>query len=303
MKNTILITGIALFTSVISLAQASFQGQATYETKTNVEAFTKNMPRPQGMNITPEMEAQMKERMRKAMEKTFVLTFDKTNSIYKEQEKLDATGNDNQRGMRMMMNSISGGGGTYFKDVKEKTYTVDKDFMGKEFLVKDTLTSFNWKMTGETKKIGDYTVYKATAVIPVDASDMRNLRPAPQGQENSKDTKKDVKDKESKTNFFASVEIPKEKTITAWYTPEVPVNQGPDVYWGLPGLILEVSDGTTITVCTKIAINPKDKVEIKAPKKGKAITQKEFNETVVKKMQEMRDQFQNGGNRQGPPRF
>ena len=303
MKNSILLTGIALFTTAITMAQSSFQGQATYETKTNIEAFTKNMPRPQGMNITPEMEAQMKDRMRKAMEKTFVLSFNKTSSIYKEEEKLEASGNDNQRGMRMMMNSMSGGGGTYFKDVKEKSYSVDKEFMGKEFLVKDTLTTYKWQMTGETKKIGDYTVYKATAVIPVDASDMRNLRPAPQGKDATKDAKKEENSNGTRTNFFASMELPKDKTITAWYTPEIPVNLGPDIYWGLPGLILEVSDGTTITVCTKIALNPKDKVEIKAPKKGKTISQKEFNETVLKKMQEMRDQFQNGGNRQGPPRF
>lgn len=304
MKNNIILAGVAMFFTSIAMAQSSFQGQATYETKTNIEAITKNMPRPQGMNITPEMEAQMKDRMRKAMEKTFILTFDKSTSIYKEQEKLEVAGNDTQRGgMRMMMNSMTGGGGTFFRDVKEKIYIVDKEFMGKEFLVKDTLTTYKWQMTGETKKIGDYTAYKATATIAVDASDMRNLRPAPQNQNAGKDTKKEEKSKETNTNFFASMELPKNKTITAWYAPEIPINQGPDSYWGLPGLILEVSDGTTITVCTKVALNPKDKVEIKAAKKGKTISQKEFNETVVKKMQEMREQFQNGGNRQGPPRF
>jgi GLPGLI family protein len=39
-----------------------------------------------------------------------------------------------------------------------------------------------------------------------------------------------------------NLEIPKDVTITAWYT-EIQVNQGPENYWGLPGLILEINDG------------------------------------------------------------
>ncbi len=46
-------------------------------------------------DITPEMQKQIEERMRKMFEKTFILNFDKTASIYKEEEKLDAPG---QRG-------------------------------------------------------------------------------------------------------------------------------------------------------------------------------------------------------------
>lgn len=306
MKNKFLITSFTLLTHAFIFAQATFVGQATYESKTSVDAMTKNMPRPRGMNLTPEMEAQMKERMRKAFEKTYILNFDRTSSTYKEQEKLEA-GAENQRGMRMMMSSVTGGGGTYFKDVKEKQYTVDKEFMGKEFLVVDTLTNYKWQMTGETKKIGDYTAYKATAIIKSDASDFRNFRPTADNKSNEADKNGDKKESEkegAKTNFFGAIELPSEKTITAWYTPEIPVNQGPDSYWGLPGLILEVNDGVTTILCTKIAINPKEKIEIKAPKKGKAITQQEFNDIMMKKMKEMREQFQNGGgNRQGPPRF
>jgi GLPGLI family protein len=88
-------------------------------------------------------------------------------------------------------------------------------------------------------------------------------------------------------------ELPKEITITAWYTPEIPVNQGPEGYWGLPGLILEVNDGKTVILCSKVVLNSKDKVEIKAPNNGKEISQKEYDETVTKKMQEMQEM--NGG--------
>ena len=93
------------------------------------------------------------------------------------------------------------------------------------------------------------------------------------------------------------IEVPKEVVVTAWYTPEIPVNQGPEGYWGLPGLILEVNDGKTVILCSKIVLNPKEKVEIKAVSKGKVVSQKEFDEIMIKKMEEFRDMNQSrGGN-------
>jgi GLPGLI family protein len=93
--------------------------------------------------------------------------------------------------------------------------------------------------------------------------------------------------------------MPKETVITAWYTPEIPVNQGPENYWGLPGLILEVNDGKTVILCSKVVLNPKVKTEIKAATKGKVTTQKEFDETVIKKMEEFRDMNQGRGENGG----
>ena len=271
--------------SVVSMNAQDFQGLAVYESKTSTSDFKGNL----GGNreITPEMQKNIEERMKKMMEKTFVLNFDKTASIYKEQEKLDAPG-QNGTGMRMMSSMMGGGGNTY-KNVKEKTYSVDKEFMGKEFLVKDSLPKLEWKMESETKQIGGYTCYKATAVKPASQSDFRNFRPK------KDEAKKD--EKEKTTNLMDSFEMPKEVTITAWYAPEIPINQGPENYWGLPGLILEVSDGKTVILCSKVVLNAKEKVAIKAPTKGKVISQKEYDETVTKKMEEMREQFKNGGGR------
>ena len=94
-------------------------------------------------------------------------------------------------------------------------------------------------------------------------------------------------------------EMPKEIVITAWYSPEIPVNQGPENYWGLPGLILEVNDGKTSILCSKIVLNSKDKVEIKAPTKGKQVTQKEYDEIVKNKMEEMKEMYGGRGGRGG----
>ena len=101
--------------------------------------------------MTPDIQKRIEEGMKSMFEKTFILNFDKAASIYKEQEKLDSPGQGG--GMRMMMSSMTGGGGTFYKNVKDKSYVVDKDFMGKEFLVKDSLPNLKWKMEGETRVI------------------------------------------------------------------------------------------------------------------------------------------------------
>ena len=290
--NKLFYTSLFLLAFITSNAQKDFQGMAVYESKTSTSDFKSRI---QGnKEITPDMQKMIEERMKKMFEKTFILNFDKSASIYKEEEKLDAPG-DKQGGMRMMSNMM-GGGGTYYKNVKDKNYTVDKEFMGKEFLVKDSLPKLNWKMESETRMIGGYNCFKATAVRPVSKSDFKNYRLKKDDDKKEGEVKKEDNDK--KTNFMDDIEIPKEITITAWYTPEIPVNQGPESYWGLPGLILEVNDGKTTILCSKVVLNAKEKVEIKAPTNGKVISQKEYDETVVKKMQEMSEMNEGRGGMQ-----
>ena len=246
------------------------------------------------------MQKQIEKRMKKMFERTFILNFDKTASIYKEEEKLDAPGGQ-QQGGRMMM-SMMGGGGTHYKNAKNKQYVVDKEFFGKEFLIKDSLPKYEWKLEGESKKIGNYTCFKATAVVKVSESDFRNFRFRNRNNE-KEEGKKAETEKDSvnakKTNFTDDWEMPKENVITAWYCPEIPVNQGPENYWGLPGLILEVNDGKTVILCSKLVLNSKEKVEIKPASKGKEVTQKEYDEIVKKKMEEISEMNSGpgGGNR------
>jgi GLPGLI family protein len=251
---------------------------AVYESKTSLGD---DMMKMSGKDITPEMKKMVEDRKKEMFEKTFVLNFDKTASIYQEEEKLDAPGTN--PGMKMI-SSFLGGGGKQYKNIKEKDLLIEKEIFGKEFLVSDSLPQIKWKMEGETKKIGSYTCYKATAVVPVDQSNLLNYKPKKGAEEELK--KKSEKELRS-TNFMEMVEMPKDKTITAWYAPEIPVSQGPESYWGLPGLILEVSDGKTMILCSKVVINPKEKAEIKAPKKGQKVTQAEFAEIMAKKVQEL----------------
>jgi GLPGLI family protein len=91
--------------------------------------------------------------------------------------------------------------------------------------------------------------------------------------------------------------MPKETVFTAWYTLGITVSQGLENYWGLPVLLLEVNDGKTVILYSKVVLNPKVKSEIKASIKGKVTSQKEFDETVLKKLEEFREMNQGrGGN-------
>ncbi|WP_026711021.1 GLPGLI family protein [Flavobacterium filum] len=292
--KTIVVTLLTFFAAVISVFAQDFQGMAVYESKTSTADMTAGFSG--NREITPEMQKMFQERMKAAFEKTFILNFDKSASIYKEEEKLDAPG---QGGGMRFMTSMMGGGGTHYKNVKEKMFTVDKEFFGKEFLVKDSLPKYEWKLEGETKQIGNYTCYKATAVRPVTQSDFRNFRRKAEDKKDEKAEGEKKKEEAKTTNFMDGWEMPKEISITAWYTPEIPINQGPENYWGLPGLILEVTDGKTVVLCSKIVLNTKEKKEIKAPKNGKVVTQAEYDKIVMEKMNEMREMNQGQGGRGG----
>ncbi|MEN9326091.1 MAG: hypothetical protein RI943_512, partial [Bacteroidota bacterium] len=136
-------------------------------------------------------------------------------------------------------------------------------------------------------------------------TDFRNFRrkkeePKKETEEGKVDVKAtEEKKEEKKTNFFAEIDMPKEVTVTAWYCPEIPVNQGPDEYWGLPGLIMEVNDGKTVIMCSKLVLNVKEKIEIKAPTGGDKVTQKEYDDIMIKKMKEMSEMGGGPGSRGG----
>ena len=77
--------------------------------------------------------------------------------------------------------------------------------------------------------------------------------------------------------------------IEAWYAPQIPVRHGPLDYWGLPGLILEVSADNTTMLCSKIVLNPDEIIEFEAPSKGKEVSKNEYQNIITDKMKEFRN--------------
>ena len=260
-----------------ALSAQDFQGIAVYQTKTKIDMDLA------ASGIPADRIKFIEEMMKNQMEKTYILTFNKTASIYKEEEKLDQTVGS-RPGMRF---SMMGGGasGKYYKNIQTKTSAKENEFSGKNFLIKDDLKTYEWKMEQETKMIGENLCFKATTIIEMPA----NANNFSFGRRNN-DNKEEAKKEEEKIEL-----VP----VTAWYSMDIPVSHGPGDYWGLPGLILEINAGNTQIMCTKIVMNPKEKADISEPNKGKVVTQKEYDEMLKVKMKEMQERFQNERQKSG----
>jgi len=273
---------IFLFLIVGAIEAQEFQGKAIYQTKTTLDMDFANS------GIPADRIKMIKERMKSQLEKTYVLTFNKTASIYKEEVQLDQA-SSGRGGMRFMM---MGGGptGDHYKNTQAKISSKENEFSGKNFLIKDSLTIYDWKMEQETKMIGEYMCFKATTVVE------RPMRREFQfGRRNN--TEEDRKEQEKKEKEQENI---KELiNVIAWYTLDIPVNNGPGDYWGLPGLILELKDDNTQIFCTKIVLNPKEKEDLKEPTKGKVVTRQEYDLIVKEKTKEMRERMQNERQKSG----
>lgn len=84
-----------------------------------------------------------------------------------------------------------------------------------------------------------------------------------------------------------------EKDIVAWFTDEIPSNEGPREYHGLPGLVLKVETGTVIIEASDISLS-NDKVTLEVPTKGKKVTRDEFEEIRNEKINSLTGQKQRG---------
>ena len=136
-------------------------------------------------------------------------------------------------------------------------------------------------MQKEQKMIGNYLCFKATAQIEKPKTITSVWSKAEKENDSLKST---VSDKEN-------IEY---STVTAWYTPQIPVSHGPAQYGGLPGLILELNTDTTVMLCTKVVMNPDKKIQISEPTKGEFVTRNEFDNIVEVKVKEMREMWRGG---------
>ena len=70
------------------------------------------------------------------------------------------------------------------------------------------------------------------------------------------------------------------KTTFVWFAPQIPVSFGPKDFNGLPGLVLLVEMKKRTFTASKIVLNPKKKIKIKKPTKGRKETIEEYNKRV-----------------------
>jgi GLPGLI family protein len=248
---------IAIFIVALTMQAQDFQGVATYKSHRKVD-----LKLDEKTSKNPEIAQQIQEQLREQFQQEYTLTFNKHESLYRKNEKL-AKPNPIASGIQITVND---GSDLLYKNIKDNRFTNQTEIYGKQFLIKDSQKNNTWELVNETKNIGEYACFKATF--------------------NEAYTTQTI------TNDGEMESVTQERRTTAWYTPQIPISNGPAEFYGLPGLILEINDGELTLVCTKIIINPSEKVEIEEPKKGKEVTQSEFDKIMEKKNEEMMDQFQ-----------
>jgi len=218
--------------------------------------------------MAPEQMAEIQAQLKKQLDKDYILTFTQTESNWKEAETLGGgPATASSGGMTMVINTGSADKLLY-KNIAEQVYLQEDEMMGKEFLIKDVLEPAEWELTGESKKIGNYTAQKATYSKIIDS---QRFSTGMTEMENVKDT----------------------ISVTAWFTPEIPVSHGPSNYFGLPGLILELQNQGSTLICDRIELNPSaNPVAIELPKKGKVVSKEEFRVVQEEAMKQMMNQYQ-----------
>tara|TARA_R110001592_G_scaffold119604_4_gene322844 strand:- start:2035 stop:2880 length:846 start_codon:yes stop_codon:yes gene_type:complete len=264
LKKTIMLLLGIITAGTLTLNAQNFQGIATYQSARKMGGLS-----IKGDGMSPEMEKQLQESLKKQMQKEYELKFNLTESTWTEVESLEGAPAAASAGGMVMR--FSSGGGTKYKNTAENLFLNETEVFSKPFLVHSELKNREWQLTNETKKIGNYNAQKAIFSEIVERTVISF----------------DNDDKESKVTSDTI-------NIEAWFTPEIPVSQGPDDFWGLPGLIMEISDGKTTYICTKVILNPEEGVKIKKPSKGKKVTPEELKVIQDEKNKEMMEKYSQG---------
>ena len=252
LKKTSVLASFLLSTLIYS---QDFQGVATYKSHRKLDIKMENE--------NAEMNKQIQDQLSKQFQREYTLTFNREESLYKQNEELDKPNPIASSGIQI---KVQEGSDILYKNMKENRFSNQTEIFGKQFLIKDSLPNRKWELLNETKNIGKYTCYKATFKEEYTTQTL------------------------DETNALETVT--KERTTAAWYTPQIPINIGPQDFQGLPGLILEINDGDLTLVCTKIVLNSMAVLEIKEPTKGKEVTQDEFDKIMNKKSEEMMERMQ-----------
>ena len=179
MKKIILFAFLISTTTIFAQTDNAInnQGEIVYITTINLHKQLRGDRAEEIKKIVPEYK-KMKH----------VLYFNETATLYhkkKVEEDVNEADLDQRRGgMRMRM---MGGGENdrFYTDLDEETITNQIDFMGKVFLVQDDWETRQWKLTGETKVIADYTCQKAELVIKIDTTARKEGIPKEVGKENA----------------------------------------------------------------------------------------------------------------------
>lgn len=252
MKKLILLAGVLVSITAANIVFGQATGVITYEVKVNMH---RNIPAErEGMKaMIPEFRTTKQQ-----------LFFNASESIYKpvieDEEEQFSTAGGGGGGMRMTfrMPNVE-----IYMDQNSGKVISKQDFMGKNYLIEDSVTMSPWKFGTETRMIGEYpcnmAYYSRTDTLRIS----RGSEPAEP--------------------------VIRTSEITAWYTTKIRPFLGPDRYNTLPGAVLavDINNGERVLLAKTIELRELKKNELKAPSSGTKITQAEFRKMMEEQMKQM----------------
>ncbi len=172
------------------------------------------------------------------------LYYNKDKSIFKPQENIGIDAETNKRYVRMARILTVGITHTYLYDLKNKEYYEINDYLYNEYIIKTKYNPINWKIMEDTKTINGFKCNKAITF---------------EKRTDRKGVTEDIK-------------------IIAWFAKDLPYSFGPKNYFGLPGLILELHEGSNRIsyLGSRIEFNPDKTIDFIFPKNAEWISKEEF---------------------------
>jgi GLPGLI family protein len=235
MKKLILLAG--LLVGVLAMQTVFAQsGVITYEMKVNLH------------RRIPADRQEMKAMIPEFRTSKFTLAFNQDESLYKSVPEDEEEPFGNGQGVQMRFNMPKSE--TYVR-ASDMKLLQKQDFMGKEYLIDDTVKTSPWKFGTETKTIQGY---------------------------------------ECKQAYYTAEPRPNVKEeITAWYTEKIRPFLGPEQFNTLPGAVLavDVNNGERVYVVQKIELRELKKNEMKIPAGGQKLSRKEYRTLVEEQMRKM----------------
>ncbi|HEX8060603.1 MAG TPA: GLPGLI family protein [Cyclobacteriaceae bacterium] len=242
MKRIIILLGILVSLAAgVDVMSQDAQGVITYEVKVDMH---RRIPKEREAmkSMVPQFRAERQQ-----------LFFNANESLYKKleedsEEEMGSGAAGGGGGMRIVMNSPKV---EIFLSNTDQLRYILQEFMGKEYLIIDTLKVSPWKFGTETKVIQGY---------------------------------------ECKQAYFTDEPRPGQKQeVTAWYTDRIRPFLGPERFQSLPGTVLAVdlNNGERVMVAQTIELRPLKKNELKKPTGGTQVTQAEFRAMVEEQIKKL----------------
>lgn len=177
------------------------------------------------------------------------LLFDKEKSIFKDPENIEFH-KYREKAHKAAARLIIGLTHTYYFDMRNKEAIELQEFNNTNYVIKSKPLSPSWQITNEKKILNGYSCLKATTT------------------------------KEYISRMGETVKL----EVVAWYTEELPFSFGPKGYIGLPGLILELHEGSNrfSYIATEIKSEKSGTISFTIPNNFQRVTKEQFQKVIKK---------------------